>query len=189
MAKQKTTISLDFDGTITSDPETYKQLAKTLKAAGHTVYIVTMRYPSEVISKQSNGLSIQEEWSNLVDGIYTTSRMAKRDYMLSHGIKIDVWIDDRPEAVYMDASEAFAGPATPEGLTVIETPSGPKMALHEKLLEPNKESVDLLVAYAKDQGISLLDLGMMLYDPMLLRVFSCDIRVFSRTVKDALGRN
>ena len=50
--------------------------------------------------------------------IYFTGRLAKRPFMLAKGIKIDVWIDDYPEAVVKDADEIWPTIA-PEGDPVV----------------------------------------------------------------------
>lgn len=104
-------IGLDYDGTITSDPEGFYAFAKMMRARGHEVYIVTMRYPSECVS-------IPTMWSFVVNGIYPTSRQPKKAHMLSRGINIDVWVDDEPRAIYQDASQIWEQ-ASPEGVVVI----------------------------------------------------------------------
>lgn len=40
-------IALDYDGTFTAAPNVFIELVKNMQTAGHKVYIVTMRYPSE----------------------------------------------------------------------------------------------------------------------------------------------
>lgn len=82
-------LSLDYDNTYTRDPIFWDNFVNMAKAHGHTVYCVTMRYPSE-------GDDVQENLGDLVEAIYFTSRQAKRDYMFKQGISIDVWIDDIP---------------------------------------------------------------------------------------------
>lgn len=104
-------IGLDYDGTITSDPEGFYAFAKMMRARGHEVYIVTMRYPSECTH-------IPQEWTTVVNAICPTSRQPKKEHMLSKGIKIDVWIDDEPRAIYQGAEQIW-GKASPEGVVVI----------------------------------------------------------------------
>lgn len=111
-------IGLDYDGTVTSDYQTFLDVAKRFMAAGHQVYIVTMRYPSECFSDLE--LSIL---AKSVTGVIPTSRMAKRARCLELGVKIDVWIDDNPEAAYLSAEQIW-GSSSPEGSVVIEDHGG-----------------------------------------------------------------
>lgn len=103
---------LDYDGTVTGDPVTFEKIVNLLKQAGHKVYLVTMRYESELGSIHP-GIAIA------VDGIIPTSRQAKRKVVEDLGLKIHIWIDDNPEAVYMHAGQIW-GQASPEGTIVIE---------------------------------------------------------------------
>lgn len=98
--------SFDWDGTVTKAPGEFLAFAKALRAAGHKVYIVTMRYPSE--------LGDLEYWRRHVDGIVATSRMAKKPAAKALGIHIDIWIDDNPAAVDKSAIEIW-GNSSPEG--------------------------------------------------------------------------
>ncbi len=93
-------IALDFDGTYSEDPEGWGEWIALFKARGHKIYIVTMRFdhPEE---------HIPHFVRSIVDGIYYTEREAKRAFMVEQGISIDIWIDDRPEAVHMHAEQAF----------------------------------------------------------------------------------
>lgn len=86
-------ISLDYDDTYTRDPATWNKIVFLLRAAGHKVYCVTYRYPSE-------GKDVLNAFGNSLDGIYFTSRTAKESYMYSQGIRIDVWIDDMPALIH-----------------------------------------------------------------------------------------
>lgn len=40
-------IALDYDGTYTADPDMWLRFVEEAQAAGHKVFIVTMRYESE----------------------------------------------------------------------------------------------------------------------------------------------
>lgn len=102
-------IGLDWDGCSSNDPIGFMTFAQMMRQRGHKVFIVTMRYPSEL--KEISG------FRSLVDGIYPTSRQAKRPYMVSQGIMVDVWIDDNPEAVHMSAEQIW-GCASPEGAVI-----------------------------------------------------------------------
>ena len=107
-------IGLDYDGTVTEDPDLFTQLVKTIREAGHRVYIVTMRYMSECTS-DPEFMRIAEH----VDGFFATGRQAKKPYVLNHGVQIHIWIDDNPDAVHKSATEIWGTPS-PEGTIVIE---------------------------------------------------------------------
>jgi hypothetical protein len=87
-------ISLDFDDTYTRDPTLWNVFIQDCIVRGHTVYIVTMRTPEqgEEVMK-SAGTRVGES------RVYFTSMQSKRNYMWKQGIKIDVWIDDMPDAI------------------------------------------------------------------------------------------
>lgn len=116
-----TTFALDYDGTITNDPETFKSIVATLRSAGHEVYIVTMRHESEVNQIEDGQPSIVDQWSTLVNGIIATGRHGKKQFTDKLGIKIDVWIDDSPRSVLTNCTLTY-GHTTPEGVTVVTGP-------------------------------------------------------------------
>ncbi len=102
---------LDYDGTVTSTPELWQDWLMNAQRQGHKVYLVTMRYPSELTSV--------DPWIiAMCDGVFATSRMAKRPFMQNQKIDIHVWIDDHPEAVVLDAIEIWPVPS-PEGVPVV----------------------------------------------------------------------
>ncbi|RPJ32026.1 MAG: hypothetical protein EHM17_10660 [Verrucomicrobiaceae bacterium] len=78
-------IALDYDKTYTADPVLWEDFIQSARARGHTVKIVTMRRPDEVVSDVP------------IDVVYT-SRKAKASI-----IKADIWIDDSPHWIYQDA--------------------------------------------------------------------------------------
>lgn len=94
-------ISLDFDGTASTDIEMWTAFAGICKDRGHTVYIVTMRSPQEA-------LEIPEMLADAVHAVVCTSREAKAPYCEALGIKIDIWIDDMPLAITQHAEAVFA---------------------------------------------------------------------------------
>lgn len=51
-----------------------------------------MRYPGE-------GDYVNEVIGKYVDGIIFTGRKAKKPYVYSMGIYLDIWIDDQPESI------------------------------------------------------------------------------------------
>jgi hypothetical protein len=87
-------ISLDYDHTYTQDPELWNDIIKIMQAAGHRVYCVTARYHWE-------SREVMDTVGKLCP-VYFTERKAKKPYMLSLNILIDVWIDDTPQAILMN---------------------------------------------------------------------------------------
>jgi hypothetical protein len=89
-------ISLDYDDTFTKDPDAWLEVANTLRAAGHTIYGITMRYPEETV-----GMS--KKYLDACDKIFFTSRKAKWQYLTERGLDVDVWIDDSPHYILRSA--------------------------------------------------------------------------------------
>lgn len=110
-------LALDYDGTITEEPNAFMQFVKVLRKLGHKVYIVTMRYESECVD-------IVKEWGGHVDGIHATSRQAKGDFMKNLGIDINVWVDDNPRAIHESALSIW-GWTSPEGHVITPTHKQP----------------------------------------------------------------
>lgn len=89
-------LALDYDDTYTRDMQVWDNFITLLKQKGHNVYCVTMRYPEE-------GFDVVENLHGKVDGIYFTGRLAKQPFMFKMGISIDVWVDDNPHFILLDA--------------------------------------------------------------------------------------
>lgn len=109
-------LSLDYDGTVTEDPVTWAKVVHTMQAAGHEVYIVTMRYLSETVNDADFARFVEEAKPT---GVVATGRQAKKPFVEKLGLHIPIWIDDNPLAVYKSATEIW-GQASPEGTVVIE---------------------------------------------------------------------
>jgi hypothetical protein len=104
-------IALDHDGTYTVDPAAWLVFVQMMRLAGHKVYVVTMRYESECTQRHH----FDQRLRTLCE-VVATGRKAKRPACEALGIVIDVWIDDRPETVFLDAAPAFGGgDVYPEG--------------------------------------------------------------------------
>lgn len=115
-------IAIDYDGTITNDPDTFEKVIKNFRDAGHKVYIVTQRYVSELFYQEGDRPAITHKWDKLVDGIYATGRMGKKAWMSEcTDIQIDVWMDDTPLSILKDTQECYRS-TTPEGLTGVKQP-------------------------------------------------------------------
>jgi hypothetical protein len=89
-------IALDFDGTYTADPTAWNEFIELMQRQGHNVYCVTMRAESE-------GRAVRQALAGKVDGFFFTDRKAKQPYMFERGININIWIDDQPSFVVVDA--------------------------------------------------------------------------------------
>lgn len=105
-------IALDYDGTFTNDPSMWLRFVADAQRQGHSVYVVTMRYPSECDG--TRGAILDPRLKSLSVPVVCTSRMAKRPVCEALGIRIHIWIDDNPEAVHWDASMIWETPS-PEG--------------------------------------------------------------------------
>jgi hypothetical protein len=83
-------IALDYDGTYTQDPELWDRFIKDAFCRGHDVRCVTMRHKSEGTPPMPCAVEF-------------TGRKAKVPHMASIGLNVDVWIDDSPRFLMMDA--------------------------------------------------------------------------------------
>lgn len=93
-------LSFDYDGTYTRDPEMWHAVLSIMRKHGHKVYLVTMRYEASHESKE-----VTDALHDKVDAIFFTGRKAKAAYMASINIRIDVWLDDNPHWILIDAKE------------------------------------------------------------------------------------
>ena len=90
----KINFALDYDGTFTEDPEFWLDFIDSLRKRGHSVYMVTLR------SKEHDLDAIHEyiEDHYKVPIVWCDGR-SKREVTEEKGIKINIWIDDMPEAI------------------------------------------------------------------------------------------
>lgn len=84
-------IALDYDETYTKDPVLWGYFIDHAVQRGHEVMVVTFRAP-------------ELEIEDMGIPVYYTSYRAKRKYMESQGVRIDIWIDDSPETITVDSS-------------------------------------------------------------------------------------
>jgi hypothetical protein len=83
-------IALDFDNTYSLDPPFWDTFIRNARLSGHNIMVVTGR---------REGV-FPEDFHHFTIPVYKTKYMAKRAYMREiEGIEIDVWIDDKPEAI------------------------------------------------------------------------------------------
>lgn len=88
-------IALDYDKTFTLDMEFWLMFIQLAKSRKHNVIVVTGRNESE-------NADLNRTIAGKVDMIIYTGYKAKKRYCEDHNIKIDVWIDDHPEAIVYD---------------------------------------------------------------------------------------
>jgi hypothetical protein len=127
-------ISLDWDGTVTAESTGFANFVNDMRALGHKVYIVTMRYPSECVRDP-----MMRRWAHGVDGIIPTSRRAKKEVLDELNIKAHIYIDDHPEAVNKSAAELWDKPS-PEGTVfIVDQVTGENVLM--ELDDPEDESL------------------------------------------------
>lgn len=108
-------IALDYDGTFTAAPNQWLEFIQLMQQAGHTVYIVTMRYVSECDGSKG---TVDPRLKEMLVPFVCTARTAKQRFCDSLGIRIHIWIDDHPEAVHNDATTIWNQPS-PEGSVIV----------------------------------------------------------------------
>lgn len=92
-------MTIDYDGTITEDPEMFMEMIFMMKRFGHTPIIVTMRYPHE----EDNFLNAVLQKDSWDIPVYYTGRKAKKPFMAELGIFPSIWIDDNPHWINEDS--------------------------------------------------------------------------------------
>ncbi len=100
--KQSKLYAIDYDKTITTDIDMWVEFIKLLELRGHKVVIVTMRSHEE---KQR----IDERVSDACAWIVPTNRKAKKQFCKDFGIEPDIWIDDEPQYLFVDATDPKLG--------------------------------------------------------------------------------
>jgi hypothetical protein len=105
-------IALDYDGTYNVDANMWLAFIMSARASGHAVYIVTMRHPSECTAAHGYDPRL-DEWRVRT---IATGRRAKKPFCEALGLDVNVWIDDHPQAVHLDADAIWSRPC-PEGTT------------------------------------------------------------------------
>lgn len=83
-------ISLDYDDTYSLDPKTWDKVINILQKANHNVYCITKRYESLADDiKEALNIPI----------IFVPKGKSKLSEVMERGLKIDVWIDDKPISI------------------------------------------------------------------------------------------
>ncbi len=91
------TICVDYDGTFSIIPGLLTSFIISAKKAGHHVICATMQYKDE-------GDEVEKTIGKLCE-IFYTGRQAKLSYLQELNIVPDIWIDDQPQFILMDASD------------------------------------------------------------------------------------
>ncbi|SEA87335.1 hypothetical protein SAMN05660964_02693 [Thiothrix caldifontis] len=93
-------IAIDFDNTITADPDFYLSLIQRYRESSWEPIVCTLRDDMD-----DNLLEIRERLQGDGMRIYTTDGRKKRAFMLHQGISVGLWIDD-----YFPAITQFGTP-------------------------------------------------------------------------------
>jgi hypothetical protein len=92
---------VDFDDTITADPESFGKMFRVLQDAGHTIIVVTGRSPiahwKSEVEKTIKDLCLIHDLKPIE--IVFASTNWKRVSAASSGHEIDIWIDNSPEYI------------------------------------------------------------------------------------------
>ncbi len=94
--KPSLSIAIDFDDTFTASPELWSAFIQNAKRLGHRPMIVTSRRNSEWNTEIINNLL--DTWGCQVP-IHFCNLASKVETMRQRGFKVDIWIDDSPNAL------------------------------------------------------------------------------------------
>ena len=83
-------ISIDYDDTYTNDPDLWDRFIAVAESKGHIVICVTARRDT---------FENRREMTIPVETILFAYDCPKRQYAEYKGYHVDVWIDDKPEAI------------------------------------------------------------------------------------------
>lgn len=96
-------IAIDYDDTYTAAPELWRRFIAIAQSLGHTVVCVTGRDAS----MGTPGCLGEPDDLPPDVRVFITSGAAKRAYMEALGFKVDIWIEDTPEAVCFSSLAAY----------------------------------------------------------------------------------
>lgn len=88
-------IAIDFDDTLTADPELWRNFIESAKKLGHRIVCVTARRDTDD-NRETVDSWMHEHGIELYT--YFTGLASKIDHMAKIGLKVDIWIDDNPRA-------------------------------------------------------------------------------------------
>lgn len=87
-------IGLDFDGTLTADPQLFAGIVGLAKARGHSVVLVTARRDNHENRAEVQDFLDSAGFPEILK--FFTSHTSKIAYMKTAGFPVDVWIEDDP---------------------------------------------------------------------------------------------
>lgn len=87
--EQSKVIAIDYDNTVTADPEFFKQLIDKYRQKNWEPVICTLREGSKEDIDAIRALLYDTDIK-----IYTSNGHRKQQFLLSLGIKVNLWIDD-----------------------------------------------------------------------------------------------
>ena len=90
------TIAMDYDDTFTADMKFWSAFVQNANGAGHRVVCVTARRNTEENTDEIN--SKFNHWGCHMPIVFTELG-SKLHAVEKRGLKIDIWIDDNPEAL------------------------------------------------------------------------------------------
>jgi hypothetical protein len=86
-------VGLDFDETVTTNPDLFAQIVQLFIQAGFTVSLVSIRP-----SNQPNQDAV--DFADSLDiACFFTGGQQKAPFMIQQGRPVDIWIDDAPELI------------------------------------------------------------------------------------------
>ena len=96
MTKKKLNIALDYDDTITADPNGFKAIVRCFQSLGHKVTIVTLRDSSESTDLIREFLEKYD-----VETIFCAGQSKER-IVRELGLHMNIWVDDNPRYITND---------------------------------------------------------------------------------------
>jgi hypothetical protein len=84
-------ICIDYDDTFTTDPITWTKIIELLRASGHNVFCISLRFPNVPIT-------------GFPGEVYYACGQHKWEFAEAAGLTVDIWIDDWP-AIIGDRSD------------------------------------------------------------------------------------
>lgn len=88
-------IGIDFDGTISADVPTFRQVIQQFLNGGHQIAVVSARNESQASRDEIRSAILQDQIP-----IILTSHNPKQAWCEFHGIHIDIWIENNPRSIY-----------------------------------------------------------------------------------------
>ena len=103
--EKKLVVAIDYDETITTNPNGWLKIMQLMHSLGMQVYVVTYRYPHHGEEMDLEYL----KYEDCVAGLVFTGRQGKKKFCEQHDIFVDIWIDDNPITIThtMSGIDAF----------------------------------------------------------------------------------